>query len=97
MTTDSKIEITEVDDAEADLAEAVVCVKLTSPLLLLDNAISLCSKCGEAIQHRPNVPKTPSKICVACVGPLIEQEVTAVMVTPKSIAEVVAYLRRKAN
>lgn len=85
------------DDAEA--ADVVVCRRLTSPLLLPDNWIDLCSKCGEAIQHRPHVPKTPPKICDECAAPIMRAEHAkgglVTMITPKTAAEVDAYFRKK--
>jgi predicted amidophosphoribosyltransferase len=89
-----------VDDPDdAETADAVVCRRLTSPLLLPDNLIDLCSKCGEAIQHRPHVPKTPPKICDECALPIEAQHAAKgeliVMITPKTAAEVDAYFRKK--
>jgi len=54
MTEDSRVEMAD-DDAEG--ADAVICMRLTSPLMMPDNVIGVCSQCGEAIQHRPYVPR----------------------------------------
>jgi|SRR5882672_3330569 len=94
----NRIEIVDdPDDAEA--ADIIVCRRLTSPLLLPDNRIDLCSKCGEAIQHRPHVPKTPPKICDACALPIVMAEHAKgelmTMITPKTAAELAEYLRKK--
>lgn len=89
----SKIEIELGDDADAEACDAVVCARLTSPLIRPDNLIDLCAKCGEAIQYRPHVPKKPPKICIRCLGPLPES--TTINVTPTTVAEVAAYLRKK--
>jgi hypothetical protein len=87
------------DDADAELADAVICVRLTSPLLLPDNLIDLCSKCGEAIQHRPHVPKRPPKICWQCVEPVAKAEAAkgelVTLITPTTAAEVAAHFRKK--
>ena len=87
------------DPSEAECADSVVCRRLTSPLLLPDNVIGLCSKCGEAIQHRPHVPKKPPKICDECAAPIMEAEAAkdelVVMITPKTAGEVAAWLRKK--
>ena len=75
----------------------MVCRRLTSPLLLPDNLIDLCSKCGEAIQHRPHVPKRPPKICDDCAGPIMDTEAAkgelVVMITPKTAGEVAEWLK----
>ena len=68
----NKIEVIENDSDEAERADAVVCIRLTSPLMMPDNVIDLCSRCGEAIQHRPSAPKRPPKVCDVCIGPLID-------------------------
>jgi hypothetical protein len=94
----NRIEIVD-DPDEAEMADAVVCMRLTQPLLLPDNLIDLCSKCGEAIQHRPHVPKRPPKICNQCIIPIAnahaKKDDLVTMVTPKTAAEVAAYLRKK--
>jgi hypothetical protein len=89
-----------VDDPdEAECADSVVCRRLTQPLLLPDNMIDLCSKCGEAIQHRPHVPKTPPKICDECATTIMEAEAAkgelVVMITPKTAGEVIAWYEKK--
>ena len=63
----NRIEIVDSDD-EAECADGLVCARLTSPLMMPDNVIGVCSQCGEAIQHRPHVPRTPLKICCECLG-----------------------------
>jgi hypothetical protein len=97
MTEDSRVEMAD-DDAES--AGAVICMRLTSPLMMPDNVIGVCSQCGEAIQHRPHVPRTPLKICCECLGPLAKVEVekgdpVTVVITPKIVAELAACLRKK--
>lgn len=93
----NRFEIVEPDDAED--CDGVICQRLTSPLLLPDNLIDLCSKCGEAIQYRPHAPKRPPKICFVCADPIMTAEAAkgelVTMLTPKSAAEVAAYLRKK--
>jgi hypothetical protein len=81
------------------MADAVICVRLTSPLRLPENLIDLCSKCGEAIQHRPHASKRPPKICLECAAPLAKTEAAkgelVTMVTPKTAAELAAYFSKK--
>jgi hypothetical protein len=83
------------DDAEC--ADVVVCRRLTQPLLMPDNHIDICSKCGEAIQHRPHVPKRPPKVCDLCAVAIMEKEKDelVVMITPKTAEEVAEWLRKK--
>jgi hypothetical protein len=93
----NEFEIVSGDDA--DESDAVICVKLTSPLLMPDNLIDLCSECGEAIQHRPHIPKRPPKICIDCALPMTiaaaaKGELHAI-ITPETAADVAAHLRKK--
>ena len=85
-----------VDDAAAELVNAVICARLTSPLLMADNVIALCSKCGEAIQHRPLAPKAPPKICLQCARSLTDDSNDVVTVTTQTIMnEVATHLNKK--
>jgi hypothetical protein len=94
----NRIEIVDSDD-EAEAADGLVCMRLTSPLLMPDNLIDLCSRCGEAIQLRPDAPKRPPKICAVCAGPIVEAEAAkgelVTMITPTAAAEVAAIIRKK--
>ena len=94
----NSIEIVD-DEAEAEAADIVVCRRLTSPLLMHDNLIDLCSKCGEAIQHRPHVPKRPPKVCDQCALPIAtahaDKGELVTILTPKTLAEVMDYLEKK--
>jgi hypothetical protein len=90
----------EIDnDGNGEHADMVVCRRLTSPLLMPGNLIDLCSKCGEAIQHRPHVPKKPRKICMECVLPLANEAAAKgdlhSIITPEIATEVATYLRKK--
>ena len=58
------------DDIED--AEHIVCLRVTSPLLMPDNVVEVCRKCFKAIQCRPNLPKGIKKICLACACPDME-------------------------
>ena len=91
----NSIEIEMGDDADAEASDAVICVRLTSPLLLPDNEIGLCSECGEAIQYRPHAPKRPPKICSECLVSFVKDETATIVTTPTIIAEVAAQLRKK--
>jgi hypothetical protein len=86
-------------DGNGEHADMVVCRRLTSPLLMPDNLIDLCAKCGEAIQHRPHVPKRPPKVCLECVSPLANKaaakgELHSIL-TPEAVCEIAAHLRKK--
>ncbi len=87
------------DNAEGETADYVVCARLTQPLLLPDNLIDLCCRCGEAIQHRPDAPKKPPKVCLTCIEPDLKKEMSKedlhVMVTPKTMRDVAAFVARK--
>ena len=87
------------DDGNADHADIVVCARLTSPLMMPDNKIGFCAECGEAIQYRPHVPKSPRKMCMECVVPLATKlaakgKLTSI-ITPTTVAELKAHLRKK--
>ncbi|MBR0753535.1 hypothetical protein JQ604_15205 [Bradyrhizobium jicamae] len=90
----------EIDDGEnGDAADVLVCRRMTQPLLMPDNEIGLCSRCGEAIQFRPHVSPLPSKVCEVCIMPEIEQlgargELHSI-ITPETAVELGRYLRRK--
>lgn len=93
----NKIEIGDGEDAVR-----VVCIPVTEPLAFPDNLISTCCKCGIAIQHRPNVPKGPPKICFACALDAffdMEREPDAgelnMTITPESAKEFGDYIRKK--
>lgn len=90
----------EIDEGgNGEHADVLVCVRLTQPLLMPDNQISLCDACGEAIQHRPHVPKLPRKLCWECAEPLATQlaakgELHSVL-TAESAVELAAHLKKK--
>ncbi len=88
------------EDAEG--ADVVVCAPLTSPLMMADNVIDLCSKCGDAIQHRPNAPKKPPKVCYDCAQTEMQAAVGRgeelhLQITEKTVKEVEAFIKKNAN
>ncbi len=93
----NKLEIGTQEDGED--CDYVVCIRATSPLAFPDNLVSTCSKCGCTIQYRPHAPKTPAKMCVECAIPEMRESFDEnnlqVMITPKTVAEVAAYLHKK--
>ena len=55
--------------------DVIVCVPCDDdhPLLLLDNEVADCSKCGRRVQHRPNCPAGP-KTCLHCAAVMLPQK-----------------------
>ena len=90
----------EIEDGNGEHIDILVCVRLTKPLILPDNEIDICSICGEAIQHRPHVPKLPRKVCMECVMPEAEKAAAKgelnLHVTEKTARELAEYYRKKA-
>jgi hypothetical protein len=87
------------EDGNGEHAEFLVCRRLTKPLLMPGNLIDICSKCGEAIQHRPHVPKKPPKVCMECILPLANKAAAKgelhSIITPEIATEVAAHFRKK--
>ena len=54
------------DGDNAEDADVLICCLITNPLILPDNLVGHCSTCYRRIQFRPNVPKTPRKVCEEC-------------------------------
>jgi hypothetical protein len=59
--------VTVATDAECERSSAVVCMKLTVPLIIADNLTGPCADCGDTVQFRPHVPKQPPKVCLDCM------------------------------
>lgn len=89
------------DPGEAEDADVHVCTLLTQPLAFPDNIIDICSRCGEAIQYRPNAPKRPPKVCLPCVQPELNKDAAKgelqIMITRKTVKEVSDYVRKKTS
>lgn len=87
------------DPSEAEAADCVVCILLTQPLTFPDNIIDICSKCGQAIQYRPNAPKRPPKVCRACIMPKLTRKAKKgeleIMITRKTVKELADYAAKK--
>ena len=65
------LEIHGVSSEHAETADMCVCMPWTDPPILADNLRATCADCGTALQHRPNAPKKPRKICVDCCLPVL--------------------------
>ena len=56
-----------IDDEAAERCSYVVCASADLETPWTDNVAATCCDCGCAVVHRPHAPKTPPKICLACV------------------------------
>ena len=84
----------EFADDNAEDADVLVCCVITDPLILPDNLVGHCSTCYRRIQFRPNVPKTPRKVCEECAP----KEITAdekFIVTEKTMDDLAEFIRNK--
>ncbi len=94
----------EVAESQDDIigCDIVVCARAedNKPLLMPDNVMDLCSRCGCKVQLRPYVPPGPKRVCHECgLLDLQEQaqqgEEVVIMLSPKTVREVKEYLHRK--
>jgi hypothetical protein len=87
------------DECNAEHADVLVCARLTQPLIMPDNAIGICDQCGEAVQHRPHVPKQPRKLCLVCALPLAGKAAAKgelhTIITPETAVELAAHFRKR--
>jgi hypothetical protein len=63
-----------VSTEEGETADVLVCVDWTSPPLLPDNQRGKCGVCGCLVQHRPDAPKKPMRVCVGCAPSVIRPQ-----------------------
>jgi hypothetical protein len=63
-----------VSTAEAETADVMVCMDWSSPPILPDNQRARCGVCGGAVQHRPDAPKKPMRVCVSCAPSVIRPQ-----------------------
>lgn len=88
-----------IDDDESKDCEYVVCSRISDPLLMPDNVIGTCCKCGNQIQHRPHIPTGPPTVCVPCILPEMEAEARkgelGIVITTESAKELAAHLEKK--
>lgn len=97
----AKLEVTTDPDDIAG-CHSVVCSPAldNEPLLLPDNVMDWCAKCGCKVQLRPQVPPGPERICFPCAVPELKKQMAkgedvTLMITPKTVQEVKAYLRKQ--
>lgn len=86
-------------DAETEACDYLVCTPVSNPLKFADNLVSVCCKCGAAVQYRPHGPTTPPKICLPCIMPELvdkaEKDELGVLVSAKTVQEVRDHFRKK--
>lgn len=58
--------VRDVDDEEAEKAQALLCLPL-GPSRFTDNLTGPCADCGRTLMFRPYSPKTPPKLCPECL------------------------------
>lgn len=84
-----------VSDAEAAArVQFVVCVPASERTLFHDNVFGTCDACGEAVQHRPDVPKA-KLLCVACWRTQVAErgsEDDVILVPERTVREVIRKL-----
>jgi hypothetical protein len=64
-----RVEIVTAEQGEQ--ADVLVCVEWTSPPLLPGNQRARCGVCGCLVQHRPDAPRKPMRVCVGCTPSVI--------------------------
>jgi len=71
----------------------VVCAAATDPLYWPDNVRGLCSRCGRAVQHRPDVPRPHRLMCLPCASDGLDTA-ERIIVTRQTLLDLLAYQRR---
>ena len=52
--------------AEAERAPFIICMPWSDPPVVADNIKATCMGCRCTLQHRPQAPSAPPKVCVHC-------------------------------
>lgn len=93
-----KVEVVQ-DQDDISGCDYIVCAPAPDglPLIMPDNVMNFCCKCGCKVQHRPGLPPGPKHICSLCVMEDIKAEEakgeeTTMMVTQRTLDEVREYL-----
>lgn len=71
----------------------VVCVRITTPLMIPDNRIGKCSACGWRVQFRPHAPRG-RRLCMECADDVIGSG-AKVVTTPRMLEDYRDYLRKR--
>ena len=53
---------------EAERAPFIICMAWSDPPVVADNVRAACTGCGRTLQHRPQAPKAPLKVCLDCAS-----------------------------
>jgi hypothetical protein len=69
-----KLPIKFVSAEQAEQHDVLVCMDWSSPPILPDNQRGRCGVCGCVVQHRPNAPRKPMKVCVGCAPSVIRPQ-----------------------
>jgi hypothetical protein len=63
-----------ISTEQAEQCDIMICREWTMPLLLPDNQCGQCAVCGHFVQHRPDAPRKPMKVCMGCAPAVIRQQ-----------------------
>ncbi len=61
-------------EAETELVDYVICIRVDDPTGYADNIHTICAKCGIGVQHRPHAPAKPPKLCLRCAMQVFDEE-----------------------
>jgi hypothetical protein len=86
--------------ADDDELVVVVCVGAGEKTHFTDNEFGVCAECGEAVQHRPHIPRPNRLICRECFGDELNArgqggKPVEVMVSRETVVEVLTFRRRQ--
>ena len=59
---------------EAEEMDALICMPWTTPPILPDNQRGTCAMCKGRVQHRPDAPRKPMRVCVDCAPAVIRPQ-----------------------
>jgi hypothetical protein len=71
----------------------LLCVRVTTPLMLPDNRVGECRFCGMRVQFRPDAPNIP-KICAECACDHVD-EATEFSVTQRTLDELRDHINKR--
>lgn len=80
------VPVTVVDDAEAETADYLICLR-EGPSQFTDNFKGVCCHCGAPIMYRWHAPRKPKRICLECGAKLANDELRRKGVTLETTEE----------